>query len=295
MDFTKPARTWQEQLELLQARGLIIPDADRAGHYLAHINYYRLTGYWLPFEEDHASHRFRSGASFDDVLNLYIFDREFRLLLLDAIERVEVSLRAQWAYHMAHKHGPHSYLDASLATDQKLHARHLGKLQDEISRSDEIFIQHYCRTYSNPVSPPVRSVSEIMSLGMLSRWITHMVPSDRALLARVYGLDQNVLKGFVRHLAYVRNLCAHHCRVWNRGLTVTMSLPRTKPAALVSSFNPGQQRRIYNTLVMLAALMDVVCPDSQWKKRLGDLLVQHHIDAHAMGFPEGWRNLPVWR
>src|SRR5690554_6690380 len=143
MDFTKPASTWDEQIELLRSRGLRIPDHDQARHYLSHINYYRLTGYWLPFEADHGTHRFKARASLDDVLNLYIFDREFRLLLLDAIERIEVSLRAQWAYHMAHQHGPHSYLDAGHATDLRLHARHLAKLQDEISRSDELFIQHY--------------------------------------------------------------------------------------------------------------------------------------------------------
>src|SRR5690554_5245430 len=93
MDFTKPASTWDEQIELLRSRGLEIPDLEQARHYLSHINYYRLTGYWLPFEADHSIHRFKARASFDDVLNLYIFDREFRLLLLDAIERIEVSLR----------------------------------------------------------------------------------------------------------------------------------------------------------------------------------------------------------
>ena len=294
MDFTKPASTWDEQIELLRSRGLRIPDHDQVCHYLSHINYYRLTGYWLPFEADHGTHRFKARASFDDVLNLYIFDREFRLLLLDAIERIEVSLRAQWAYHMAHQHGPHSYLDAGHATDLRLHARHLAKLQDEISRSDEIFIQHYHNTYQHPASPPVWAVSEVMSLGMLSRWVTHMVPSDRAALARVYGLDQGVLKGFVRHLTYVRNLCAHHSRLWNRRFTITMPIPRSKPAGLISSFNPNQRRRVYNTLVMLAALMDIVSPGHLWKGRLQRIIERHHIQTRAMGFPDDWQQRPIW-
>lgn len=113
---------------LLRERGLIVQDEAFARHYLAHVNYYRLTGYWLPLEADHANHRFRPGVTFETVLNLYIFDRELRLLLMDAIERVEVSLRAQWAYYMAHQHGPHSYLDASHANNLKLHGRHLAML-----------------------------------------------------------------------------------------------------------------------------------------------------------------------
>ncbi len=71
--------------------------------------------YWLPFEADHASHIFQPGTRFSDVLNLYVFDRELRLLVLDAIERVEVSARSQWAYQLAHKHGPRAHLDGALA------------------------------------------------------------------------------------------------------------------------------------------------------------------------------------
>lgn len=230
MHFTKPARTWDEQVELLRSRGLHIPDREKARHYLSHINYYRLTG----------------------------------------------------------------YLDASHATDLTFHTRHLAKLQEEISRSDEIFIHHYRNTYRHPTSPPVWVLSEIMSLGVLSRWITHMVPADRAVLARVYGLDQGVLKGFVRHLTYVRNLCAHHSRVWNRRLTVTMPLPRRKPAGLVSSFNPNQTRHVYNTLVMLAAMMDLGCPGHLWRTRLQRVIKEHRVNVQLMGFPKDWQQRPVW-
>lgn len=294
VNFTKPARSWDEQVELLRSRGLHIPDDERARHYLSHINYYRLTGYWLPFEADPSTHQFQERTEFDDVLNLYIFDREFRLLLLDAIERVEVSLRAQWAHLMAHRHGPHSYLDARHAADPTLHARHLAKLEEEVLRSDEAFIHHYRKTYRHPASPPVWVLTEIMSLGTLSRWITHMVPADRAALARTYGVDQSVLRGFVRHLTYVRNLCAHHSRVWNRRLTVTMPLPRSKPARLVSSFNPSKNRHVYNTLVMLAATMDIASPGHLWKSRLRRVLHEHRIDVQQMGFPKDWQHRPIW-
>ncbi|TDT40206.1 Abi-like protein [Halospina denitrificans] len=80
MRFDKPPKTYDEQIEILRRRGMIIPNPDRACHYLQHMNYYRLTAYWLPFEADHASHRFQPGTRFEDALNLYIFDRELRLL-----------------------------------------------------------------------------------------------------------------------------------------------------------------------------------------------------------------------
>lgn len=294
MDFHKPATTVDEQIELLKKRGMDVPDRERAAHYLSHINYYRLTGYWLPFEADHSTHQFETGTCFDEVLNLYIFDREFRLLLLDAIERVEVSFRTQWAYLMAHHHGPHSYLDARHSANLRLHAAHLAKLESELARSEEPFIQHYRTKYRRPETPPVWAVSEIMSFGMLSRWITQMVPSDRSILARTYRLDQGMLKNFIRHLTYVRNLCAHHSRVWNRRLTVTMPLPRNKPAGLKNNMNPTQPRKIYNTLVMLQYLIDIISPGSRWKHRLFTLLEDHQIDTLKMGFPDRWKHLAIW-
>lgn len=113
--FSKPATTYAQQIVLLQQRGMIIENPTEAEFYLQHLNYYRLGAYWLPFEADHTTHQFKSETRFSDVLNSYIFDRELRLLVLDAIERVEVSVRSQWAYQMAHRHGPHAHLNADLA------------------------------------------------------------------------------------------------------------------------------------------------------------------------------------
>ena len=82
MRFTKPPLTYQEQIELLVSRGMRIDNYGRARRYLSHLNYYRLAAYWLPFEQDHASHNFKPGTTFDKVIEHYIFDRELRLLVL---------------------------------------------------------------------------------------------------------------------------------------------------------------------------------------------------------------------
>ena len=93
--YNKPPTTYEQQIELLERRGMQVTDKPRAQHYLSHINYYRLGAYWLPFEANHDGHSFRKGTSFEQVLDLYVFDRELRLLVMDGIERVEVSVRTQ--------------------------------------------------------------------------------------------------------------------------------------------------------------------------------------------------------
>jgi abortive infection bacteriophage resistance protein len=296
MRFEKLPKTLDEQLDLLQSRGMVIEDRVAARHYLSHLNYYRLTAYWLPFEADHASHAFKSSATFRSVLNLYVFDRELRLLVLDAIERVEVSLRTQWAYHLAHEYGAHAYLNPVIARKRDWWRSNLDSLRDEIKRADEVFIEHYQTTYTDPPTPPIWAVCEIMSLGLLSRWFTNLKPKHtRSAIAAVYRMDEGVLEAFIRHMTYIRNVCAHHSRLWNRRLTVTMKLPRTKPSELVSSFNAYEPRLAYNTLVMLAWFLDCISPDHLWKTRLRDLLRPHTIDEALMGFPKDYEGRFIWR
>jgi abortive infection bacteriophage resistance protein len=117
---------------------------------------------------------------------------------------------------------------------------------------------------------------------------------DRQAIAQAFGFDEVVICAFAHHLATVRNLCAHHSRVWNRKLTIKMKLP-TRPTAVVAWFNPAQDRKIYNTLLMLALLLQRIFPDSSWPTRLTQLMATMPPGtAQAMGFPVGWQSLPVW-
>ncbi len=297
MEFNKPFQSIQQQIDLLSSRGMIIDD--HAEHYLQHLNYYRLSGYWLPFQENgkERSHLFLKNTKFSDILNLYIFDRELRLLLLDAIERIEISIRTQWAYCFSECHGPHAYLQKDL-NNIKWQPRNMILLEKELERSDEIFIKHYKKTYTSPIMPPIWAVCEIMSFGLLSRFLKAMRASEtRTRIGKIYNLDYTVLVSFIEHLTYLRNLCAHHSRVWNKKLTKTMQIPISKPDVLVGNFNReiSSLRKIYNSLVMIIYFLEKVCPDSHFKVKLVQLINAHKIDVSAMGFPNNWRDKPIWK
>lgn len=292
--FKKPATTYGEQVALLRQRGMIINDPASAEFYLQHINYYRLSAYWLPFEADHATHSFMAGTEFGRVLNHYIFDRELRLLVLDAIERIEVSVRSQWAYQLAHRHGPHAHLDPSLAFKPTHWKSNLDKLANEVDRSEETFIRHLLSTYSETL-PPVWAVCEVMSIGLLSRWYNSLKPMPtRRAIASVYGLDEKVLQSWLHHLSLIRNLAAHHARLWNREFSIIPLPPKGKPPRLGAEFLRGS-RKIYNTLLIILHFMDIVAPHHHWRSRLKGLIVQHHIETRMMDFPLGWEERFPWR
>lgn len=296
--YSKPALTLDQQIQQLRARGMLIDDEDQARHYLGFINYYRLAAYWLPFEHDHATHAFKPGTRFEQVLERYVFDRELRLLLIDAIERVEVAVRTQYAYQLGHVHGAHPLLDASLFQPNRgkwTYVSNRQQLQQDVASSKETFIQHLQAKYPEPL-PPIWAAVEIMTLGQLSKWYANLkYRADRNRIAHAFDLDESNLTSFLHHLAVVRNLCAHHGRVWNRELAFTFKLPAHRPAAIVNSLNPAEPKKLYNTLVMLGGLLDSISPGHQWKSRLRQLITVHRIPVTEMGFPPIWHEDPFWQ
>ena len=298
MEYTKPPLFIDQQIDLLISRGMRIDNKDRATRYLNHINYYRFRAYWLPFEEklDQTEHQFKAGTTFDDALKLYLFDRKFRLLVMEAIERVEISFRTRFAHELSLKYGSHAHLDASLFKRSDIYHQHIESLRGEIKRSQETFIEHYRMTYDAPELPPIWAVCEVMTFGQLSMWFNNLKRrSDRKTIASIYRIDEVILGSFMHHLTHIRNLSAHHSRLWNRRIVFTMTIP-TLPAELAKQFNPKAGRNIYNTLVMLGYLLKLISPGTSWIVRMRKLIEEYVPDKTvAMGFPDKWHDLPIWR
>ena len=162
MRFEKAPKTLQEHVELLLSRGLIIPNPERASRYLRVIGYYRISAYLLELQQgDHTSehHKFLPGVTFDDVLSLYIFDRKLRLCLFDALERVEIAVRASMIDSLClMSNNAYWHLDPS-NFGTRFDSKYSRPFNHEdfvkkINAEDEVFLKHYRRTYEEPAQPP---------------------------------------------------------------------------------------------------------------------------------------------
>lgn len=292
--FTKPATTHEEQVELLRSRGMIFPDKEKACFYLKHINYYRLGAYWLPFEIDPVHHTFKDGTNFETVLALYNFDRSLRLLVMDAIERVEISARTSWTYHMGHTYGTHAHLIKNIAYNAVRHEQYIENMKKEVERADEIFVNHAKNKYQEEL-PAIWVVSEIISLGLLSKLYTNLKPMGiRKKIAQTYMLDEKVLGSWLHHLTYVRNISAHHSRLWNRDFINIPKKPKNKPEGLAEEFQ-DDSRKLYNTLLILLHFMDIISPKHKWRSRMVQLLRTPNIPLKSMDFPDDWQASKIWQ
>ena len=229
---------------------------------------------------------------------LYDFDRLLRRLVMRGTEHVEVALRGSWAYQLGQLDDGHSYLNAGFYTNRREFHANLVKLASQVGSSRETYIKHYRETYDSPALPPVWMVAEMMSFGQLSRWFSNL--ADRSLrnrIARPLGLPETVLVPLVRHVTDVRNICAHHGRLWNRGFLQPPKIAQ-KPDDLRLSLDESATQapaHLYNGLVMIGHVVRTVAPDSSWLSDLRDHLLTHpEADLGAMGFPGDWEDRPLW-
>lgn len=311
--YAKPALAADELVDRLIRQGLVVADKDRAIRYVARIGYFRLSPYAIPFRDTSGERRFDVGTTFDDVLRLYVLDRQLRMVTLDALERVEVAVRAAVTDEMSRRHGPHWYTAAGHFSRREGHdwllARVRERSNEQLSRREEgqasrlaypSALEHYLTTYGTPELPPSWLVLEQCTIGELASVYRNL--SDRAARQRIaasIGVNDLLLTSWLPAYRRVRNICAHHGRLWNVGLGVYPKLPtsaRVLWPAGAGSVAHGVNRRLYPVLASLRSVLGTISPGSAWHERLADLVLgAPPIFARGIGFPAEWTADPFWQ
>jgi abortive infection bacteriophage resistance protein len=321
--YNKPYLTFQQQLELLKSRGLEVTNDITALEYLRRLGYYRLSGYWYPCRKliplaeqqtkslrPRRSDEFMPGARFQDTVALYVFDKKLRLLILDAIERIEVAFRVDIAYLLGEK-DPFAYTNPDLLhgnfakkidpkTGKTRYQEWISKHDQLIKRSKEDFVEHYKTKYGLPL--PIWVAIELWDFGLLSVFYQGMAVKDKAVLANKYNIpDWQIMESWLRTLNYVRNVVAHHSRLWNRNLIDQPKLAKSgaMPAFDIFIRNTHMTSRVYVVLCILAHYMKIICPRSTWQIRVMELIHSfpdsNYMNIQDMGFPAEWEQQVFWK
>lgn len=311
--YKKKPLTYSEQVELLKNRGLIINNVSRAERYLSEISYYRLSAYYIPYCS--AKDCFDTGSTFDHILNLYLFDRELRLIVFDAIERIEVAIRTQMIYQLSHKYKDSHWQDNAAIFKPPFTNNRTGKIvhiyqetqniinKHKTSDRPEVFIKHYTATYNSPKNPPGWMSIEILTIGELSRLYTAFKKnSDRQSIAHFFGLPHKVFTSWLHTLVYVRNICAHHSRLWNREFAIRPEVIRNPNKPWVGKEFDSNNHRCFYFICVLKYLLRSANPSNSFRERFIALLEKYpNVPIGYMGIPTtdgttliDWKNEPLW-
>jgi abortive infection bacteriophage resistance protein len=310
--YNKAPLSFQDQLNLLKSRGLEVGDEPKALSYLQEISYYRLSSYFLPYQK--VKDKFDNGTTFEKIIETYSFDRELRLLVFDCIERVEVAIRTQMIYQMA------IFYNDSHWHDNKAHFitpyyNKIGNLIDPYSdfqtiiskaktaRTPETFIKHYMNEYGVPANPPSWMCFELLTIGELSHLYRGLSNNaDKKRIADFFDLHHTVFTSWLHTLTYVRNICAHHSRLWNRELAIEPDkLQKPKGIWIAKQFE--NNKRLFYFLSALRYMLLRANPENGLRHKLIDLFSRYPsvpiqyigISSDGNGNMLDWQNDPFWK
>lgn len=308
----KQWKSFEAQLEIIKQRGMSVRDEVRALDFLKRVGYYRLSGYFHPFrqsDQDAEGNYFRKdefieSSQFDDVIDLYLFDRKLRLLALDAIERIELAVQVDIAHLLgrrdihAHENPQilHPYFTTKQGRDGKTQYEHwqadYAKLVRRANRKE--FVRHNLEKYGQL---PIWVAVEVWDFGALSKFYSGMKVRDKISIEAKFGLNEGKhLQTWLRALNFVRNVSAHHSRLWNCNMLERASIPSNK-----IHLRNLENSRPFVYFCIMKQMLDVICPESKWGSRFIALIDQFPEVANGAVLPEhmgainGWREWDMWQ
>ena len=309
--YTKPFLSLPDQLALIKSRGLQVADDADALECLHRNGYYRLSAYWFPFRKivnRKQTDIFLDNSRFEDAVALYRFDKKFKMLLLDAIERVEIAVRVEIALvlgrrdafaHMKPALFRRNFSSSGSSPDQ--YPGWITRFNRLYQQSRAEFVIHHRSRYGANSPLPLWIAIELWDFGMLSYAFSGMQYRDQvAVAARFALLDWRLMANWLQRLNYVRNVIAHHGRLWN----LDLSSPQLPGHGAMPDFDallvlPASHTRIYAICCILCCFTRVINPKSTWindlKHCIHNFPVMPHASIQAMGFPANWESHRIWR
>ncbi|TLU56207.1 MAG: Abi family protein [Chlorobium sp.] len=301
MHYHKPTIPVKDQIQLLKSRGLLMGDESLAEHYLNNISYYRLAGYWWPMQADKVNHLFKTNSRFENVVALYSFDSELRLLLFNAIKRIEIGLRTRMINHLAHEVDPWWFENPSIFKNKLAFAVNLKAIDRDLKNSKEVFIrQHYQKYHADSRRPPAWKTLEVVSFGLLSKLYGNLgshFESKDTIAKEINTVNHTFLRTWLQSLSQIRNICAHHGRLWNKNLPGRPKLLPRPPAPWLTLVPPvSQHHALYVHVCCMKYLLDAISPGHRFTLKLKTLFCKYpSVDLDALGFSKIWDKEPLWK
>lgn len=302
--------SYDDQLERLKSRGLVVGDEALAVEHLHRVGYYRLQSYLHPLRKSETVEidgrprqrileEFRDGTEFQHAVDLYVFDKRLRVIMADAIERIEIALRVDLSHCLGRRnpsaHRELGCLDPATAADS--HEKWLdraGKLEAR-SRTDWIV------TARKAGQLPIWKAIETYDFGALVSLLEMSHRLDRAEVAARYGIPNATMHArWMWTLGYVRNITAHHARLWNHALVIQPMIPKKGQIPRLDHLATytTTQSRVYAAAAICQFLMATIAPKSAWTDRLKALWDAFptipEIRQDQAGFMPSWKTWDLW-
>ena len=281
----QPPMTIDEQIENLKNIGLIVENEEYAKKILNDISYFRLIkAYSLNLKSKNG--KYCEKVTLEQIVELYLFNGNFRQVIFPEIEKVEINVRCRIANYFAEQYGVLGYLEADNFVNAQYHKMLLDDIEEEIRRNSKApFVKNFHDNYEGG-NLPIYALVEILSFGTLSKFYKNMKNQDKKAIAKSFGVGYTYFESWLESISYVRNICAHYGRLYNAKLSKTPILYKEYSEAGIGN------NRIFGVLLCLKHLLK---SNDHWNLFVDkiELLFDKYesVDIKTMGFTENWKEL----
>jgi len=281
----KEPKNYKEQIEILKSRNIAIDDEDDAIAFLKNVNYYRATGYLLPFKVKGENESY-NGVNFKTIEAIYNFDGELRNIIWSAVGTIEVSLRANIAYYHANKHGAEAYKEESNYNQHHNHEKFMETIDKYIEdHKKNPVVVHHIKEYEGHF--PIWVIIEFFTTGALSRFYCDLLNPDKAHLAKeLYGTNYQTMDSWVHCLTILRNRCAHYSRIYYWKFPTLPKLP--------GDLEKYKSNRLFTQVLMLKLMYP---NKEEWNDKVYSKICnlinkyEHDVDLNHLDFPDNWEEI----
>lgn len=313
--FSQPSLSIAEQLALLQEKGLIVNDITSVEHWLSHNSYFRFKHYSYSFKNYGADGKYLPGITFEQIADLYLFDRKLRMLVFAALENIEIAVKTQLTNIMSTVHGPHWYVDPGhFISEQERkhlmgsmkrvedmptvfdHTSFLEYIQNYMQDPIEPFLKAYKATY-DPLCPPSWIMVEIITFGTLSILYENLKPgNEKTAIHEHFGLTKKHLISWLHCFSFIRNKCAHHARLIYAKINFAPAMPQHRSRQFLMEADDVNNASLYAVLCCIQFVLNTCNNKSLFKEQLFSLIEAYPmIDYNRLGFTKRWKNESLWQ
>lgn len=298
MKYNKTPVSIDSQIDTLIKRGLKINDKEKAKKQIENIGYFRLTGYMYHLQSKDGLHQFKENTSFDHIIQHYKFDKKLRAIVMEYLERIEIALRARLTNYYSLKYGFYWYAEFDLYANKDVHEVINHEITENFEEPKERFLKAFKIKYSSERIPPSNMAMEILTLGKLARLYAGLNNNEEKIqIALDFGLPSQILSTWFIFLNNIRNICAHHGRLWNRGLSADRPvIPSRKKNKFHGTLPEDFNRSMYGVIAMIDRLLIPINPTNNFIEKITTLINETPvINTNYMGFPDNWIEEPAWK
>lgn len=297
MKYSKTPQTPEQHCAILKERGLVIHNEERAIKYLKNVGYFRLTGYMFHLQSKDGLHLFEKQTSIDDVISLYQFDKELRSVVSEYLERIEICLRAKLTDKYSSRYGFFWYSNFELFEDKSIFDTINKEICDTFDDPKEAYLKKFKLKYTAEEIPPSTMALEILSLGKLARLYKGLKNQDGKFeIANEFNLPSKTLASWFIYLANVRNICAHHSRLWNKRITADRPIfPKREKYRFTGENVDDSNTTLYGVISIIDKLLRSFNPHNGFAEKIERLINVYDVDCQLMGFPVNWKETANWR